>query len=77
MLYHLANERKATWLYRHLPLGFILGGALGNIIDRIIHGEVIDFLLVHYHDYHWPAFNIADAAILLGIALVLKDSFKK
>lgn len=49
----------------------ILGGALGNLLDRFQYGHVIDFLDLHYHHYHWPIFNIADSAISLGAALIL------
>jgi signal peptidase II len=58
-----------------LGLGLIMGGALGNIIDRIRFGGVIDFLDFHVVNYHWPAFNIADSAITLGVALLLIDSW--
>ena len=54
----------------------VLGGALGNLIDRILYGYVIDFLDVYYGDWHWPAFNVADSAITLGVILLLLDSFK-
>lgn len=52
-------------------LGFILGGALGNIIDRVRLGHVIDFLDVYWGQYHWPAFNLADSAICTGVAILL------
>ncbi len=52
-------------------LGLILGGALGNLADRLARGAVIDFIDVHYQGWHWPAFNIADSAITLGVAAVL------
>jgi signal peptidase II len=54
----------------------VLGGALGNLIDRIIYGYVIDFLDVYYGDWHWPAFNVADSAITLGVTMLLIDSFR-
>jgi signal peptidase II len=54
----------------------ILGGAIGNLIDRLAYGYVIDFLDVYYGTYHWPAFNIADSAITIGVALMLIESFK-
>lgn len=49
----------------------ILGGALGNVTDRILRGTVVDFLDIHWHGVHWPAFNLADVGISLGIALLL------
>ena len=52
-------------------LGLILSGALGNFIDRLRLGEVIDFLDVHWYNYHWPAFNVADSAICVGVAIML------
>ena len=57
-----------TWLA--WALGPVLGGALGNIIDRIRYGAVVDFLDFHLGGYHWPAFNVADSAIVCGVALI-------
>ncbi len=57
-------------------LGLILGGALGNLIDRIRLGEVIDFLDFHIGQYHWPAFNIADVAISFGSVLLLVSVYR-
>ena len=54
-----------------LALTFILGGALGNLVDRVLHGEVIDFVDVHWNAYHWPAFNVADSFITVGAVLCL------
>lgn len=54
-------------------LAFILGGALGNLYDRIVLGHVVDFIVVHYHDNYWPAFNLADSAISLGAAILIID----
>ena len=70
----------AVWLARvpnrvlGLAISAVIGGALGNIIDRIRFGAVVDFIDVHAFGYHWPAFNIADSAIVLGIAFILADS---
>ncbi len=67
------------WLWRTssgavaLALGFIMGGALGNVIDRFRYGAVVDFLDFYYRNYHWYAFNVADAAIFTGVALLLID----
>ena len=59
-----------------VALSLILGGAIGNLIDRLAYGYVIDFLDVYYETWHWPAFNIADSAITVGVVLMLIDSFK-
>ncbi|RLA24052.1 MAG: signal peptidase II [Gammaproteobacteria bacterium] len=66
---------NSKWLAISLTL--ILGGALGNVIDRIAYGYVIDFIDVFYQDWHWPAFNIADSAICIGVVMMLLDSFRK
>ncbi len=60
-----------------LGLALVLGGALGNLYDRITLGYVVDFLNFHINNYYWPAFNVADSAICVGVALLLWDSFKK
>lgn len=68
-----APERLIKW-----ALGLIIGGALGNIIDRLRFGAVVDFIDVHAGAWHWPAFNIADSAIVLGAALLaLQAAFAK
>lgn len=59
-----------------IALAFILGGALGNLIDRLVHGYVIDFIDLYLNSSHFAAFNVADAAINIGAALLLWDSFK-
>lgn len=71
-------------LYKHaqetlfsLAVALIMGGALGNLFDRIIYGYVIDFLDFHYQHWHWPAFNVADMAIVGGAALMILESFLK
>lgn len=51
--------------------GFILGGALGNISDRVLYNAVIDFIDIHYQTHHWPAFNVADSAICVGACIIL------
>ncbi|MFP6773328.1 MAG: signal peptidase II [Alphaproteobacteria bacterium] len=72
----------AIWLWRQnrqwpsLALGAVIGGALGNIVDRIWHGAVADFFDIHLMGYHWPAFNIADSAITIGVGMLLFDSFR-
>lgn len=58
-------------------LALILGGALGNLWDRVLAGRVTDFLLFHYAGWAWPAFNVADSAITVGAALLIIDSFRE
>lgn len=59
--------------YEALALALILGGAIGNLYDRVVLGYVVDFIVVHYQDYYWPAFNIADSAITVGAVLLILD----
>jgi len=54
-------------------LALIIGGAIGNLTDRVRHGYVVDFIDVYYRDWHWPAFNLADSAITCGVILLLLD----
>lgn len=69
------------WLYKEknkvirIALAMVLGGAIGNVIDRIRLGAVIDFLDVYYNTYHWPAFNVADSAICCGAFLIFTQLF--
>ncbi|MCI4566774.1 signal peptidase II [Lysobacter sp. CFH 32150] len=69
--YWLTRTPRRDWKTA-LPYVLVIGGALGNVIDRLLHGKVIDFIQWYWHDYHWPAFNVADSAIVagaIGIAL--------
>ncbi|MCE2687188.1 MAG: signal peptidase II [Rickettsiales bacterium] len=60
------------------PLGLIIGGAFGNVVDRFLMGAVADFIDFHIYDYHWPAFNFADSAVFIGVSLILLfDIFTK
>ncbi|MDO5686376.1 MAG: signal peptidase II [Neisseria sp.] len=54
----------------------VIGGAIGNVIDRLIHGHVVDFLLFYWNEHYYPAFNIADSFICVGAALLIWDGFK-
>ena len=64
--------------YTALGLSLILGGALGNLYDRLFLGYVTDFLYFHFQDYYWPAFNISDTAITIGAGIIIYESiFKK
>jgi signal peptidase II len=60
-----------------IGLSLVLGGAIGNIIDRLWHGFVVDFLYFHYQSFTFPAFNVADSAISAGAALLILDSLLK
>jgi signal peptidase II len=57
-----------------IALGSVIGGAIGNLVDRFRFGAVADFLDVHAYGYHWPAFNVADSAITVGVAVLIFDS---
>jgi signal peptidase II len=57
----------------HVALGLVGGGAIGNLMDRVIYGKVTDFIVWKYHGHEWPAFNIADAALCIGVGLMLLD----
>lgn len=72
----------AIWMWRAdnhwlvLALALVIGGAIGNVIDRFWHGAVVDFLDFHLYGWHWPAFNIADSAICIGVGVLLLDSLR-
>ncbi len=67
----LAAEKKLE----ALALALVLGGAIGNLYDRVSLGYVVDFIVFHYEHYYWPAFNIADCGITVGAALLILDMF--
>jgi len=69
-LLRLPKEEKLTGL----SLGLVIGGAIGNLVDRINNGYVVDFIDVYARGWHWPAFNIADSAITCGVVLLLIDA---
>ncbi len=58
-------------------LALILGGAVGNVVDRIARGHVVDFVLLHWQRFHWPAFNVADSAITIGAVLLVVDELRR
>jgi len=68
MLKRHGEQRLFGW-----ALALILGGALGNVIDRLLHGYVVDFIQVHYRDWFFPSFNVADSAISIGAVLLILD----
>jgi len=71
----LLRRHSAQTLFA-LALSLILGGALGNLIDRIAYGYVVDFLSFHWNEHYFPAFNVADSAITCGAFLLIYDSFR-
>ena len=71
-VFYLKTE-GSTWF--HLGLLFILGGAVGNFIDRLRMGVVVDFLYFHWYQYYWPAFNVADTVICIGVGILIIDMF--
>jgi signal peptidase II len=78
MIVYLYLKMPRDYLFLRGGLTMILGGAMGNVIDRIRLGKVVDFIDLHVHDLHWPAFNIADSAITVGILIfVYHLLFKK
>jgi signal peptidase II len=66
------GQRMFGW-----ALALILGGALGSVIDRLVHGHVIDFVQVHWNQHYFPAFNVADSAITVGAALLILDEIRR
>jgi len=70
---HRLNDEQKLFGF---GLSLIFSGAIGNLIDRIRFGEVIDFIDVHWYQHHWPAFNVADSAISVGVALLLLDMWR-
>ncbi len=69
IVYHARHLRSQV--FASLALGMILGGAIGNLIDRLRYGMVVDFLDFYLDRYHWPAFNVADSAISVGVGLMV------
>ena len=77
VIFFLARSSKSDDTPFFIALGLILGGAVGNLIDRIRYREVIDFLDFYYEGYHWPAFNVADIAICCGAFLAIFLSLRQ
>ncbi len=72
-LVRLAKSERVT----AAALALVIGGAIGNLIDRVLTGRVVDFIDFYVNNWHWPAFNIADSAITLGIVLLLATGFRE
>lgn len=76
VILHLLRKTRGQPLFC-AALALILGGAVGNLFDRLVYGHVIDFLDFYVGAWHWPAFNVADSAITAGAALLIWDGFRK
>ncbi len=72
--YIIYKEKKLT-LYKNIYYGFLIGGIVGNLLDRIIHGYVIDFLDFNIFGYNFPIFNLSDSFIVIGVLLIFIESF--
>ncbi len=74
IFYLRKTDARATRL--QVALGLVGGGAIGNLVDRVLYGRVTDFIVWHVKDHEWPAFNIADAALCIGVGLMVLDMLK-
>ncbi len=77
LLYYCLSKVPPEKPLESLGLTCVLGGAIGNLIDRVLQGYVTDFILLYYRHWEWPAFNIADSAICVGVALLVPTLFRK
>lgn len=75
IVYLLRNHQEERLLC--VALSLILGGAAGNVLDRLMYGAVVDFIDLHYANWHWPAFNVADSAICVGAGLIIASELRK
>ncbi len=66
----------ASEKWNNIAYSLIIGGAVGNVFDRVVHGFVVDYLDFYWGNNHWPAFNLADSAICIGAAMIILDSFR-
>jgi signal peptidase II len=76
IILHLLRKTRGRPMFAG-ALALVLGGAIGNLIDRVLYGHVIDFLDFYVGSWHWPAFNVADSAITLGAGLLILDAFRQ
>ena len=76
-LIYLSTTSLAYSCLGRIGIGLVLGGAMGNFVDRIFIGKVVDFLDFYFHSFHWPAFNIADSAITCGAIMFFLSSIKR
>ncbi|QIL84996.1 lipoprotein signal peptidase [Vibrio sp. HDW18] len=76
MLTYWMRRLPASDKWNNIAYALIIGGALGNVFDRVVHGFVVDYLDFYWASYHWPAFNLADSAICIGAAMIILDGFR-
>jgi signal peptidase II len=77
LLTYWMSKLPASEKWNNIAYAMIIGGAIGNVFDRLVHGFVIDYLDVYWGTYHWPAFNLADSTICVGAAMIILDGFRK
>jgi len=76
LVLHYLRKSDERHLRMHVALGLVGGGAVGNLVDRIMYGRVTDFIVWYYRSHEWPAFNIADAALVAGVGLMVLDMIR-
>ncbi|MBM0492053.1 signal peptidase II [Aeromonas jandaei] len=76
LLIHWLRKQSVTQYWSGIAYSFIIGGALGNVFDRLVLGHVVDFLDFYWGSAHWPAFNLADSFIFIGAAMIVLDGFR-
>ena len=76
LLIHWLRKQSVTERWSGIAYSLIIGGALGNVFDRLVLGHVVDFLDFYWQRAHWPAFNLADSFIFIGAAMIVLDGFR-
>ncbi len=76
LLIHWLRKQSVTQRWSGIAYSLIIGGALGNVFDRLVLGHVVDFLDFYWQRVHWPAFNLADSFIFIGAAMIVLDGFR-
>ncbi|MEI8672716.1 signal peptidase II [Vibrio sp. SA48] len=77
LLTYWMSKLPAREKWNNIAYAMIIGGAVGNVFDRVVHGFVVDYLDFFWGNHHWPAFNIADSTICIGAAMIIWDGFRK
>lgn len=75
MLTYWMSKLPAKEKWNNIAYAMIIGGAVGNVFDRLVHGYVVDYLHLYIDQYHWPIFNLADTTICIGAAMIILDGF--